>query len=175
MPDGKVTGVDYSEASLERAKQLAKDNKVGNVSFQVANAYALPFADGSFDIVHTHQTVAHLKDHVKAIAELKRVAKNFICMREADLYSARIWPPSVVLEEAWQSFIKLHEMQGLDCDCGRQLKSWTKQAGIPEENITMTAGTFCYSTTEERQAFNPVRLWEGPPAFKALELGVASR
>jgi SAM-dependent methyltransferase len=176
MPNGHVTGIDYSETVLERARQHVQEKNAENVTFLNANAYSLPFDDGAFDIVHTHQVVVHLQEHVQAIKELIRVTRTggYICMREADLYTVRLYPVNPVLEESWRAFIEMHELQGLECDGGRKLKAWTKEAGIAEKDIHMTAGTMCFATGGERQSYNGARLWEGPLAEKAIQLGVAT-
>src|SRR5260370_39789537 len=44
-----VTSTDYVGALLERGKERAKAERL-NVTFQEADAEALPFADGSFDV-----------------------------------------------------------------------------------------------------------------------------
>lgn len=54
-PDGHVTGVDINPGIIPRAKAVAEQWGVSNISFQTADAYKLPFDDGTFDIVHCHQ------------------------------------------------------------------------------------------------------------------------
>ena len=57
------------------------------MTFLKGDVYNLPFEDGTFDVVHTHQAVAHFHDHVKAIKELIRVTKKgggIVCMREGN-------------------------------------------------------------------------------------------
>jgi ubiquinone/menaquinone biosynthesis C-methylase UbiE len=50
-PGGHVTGVDFTEAQLEKARALAADGGFGHVDFTEASIEELPFADGSFDLV----------------------------------------------------------------------------------------------------------------------------
>jgi ubiquinone/menaquinone biosynthesis C-methylase UbiE len=47
----RVTGVDISEAMIERARGKLPAELSGRVDFLVADAERLPFADGSFDLV----------------------------------------------------------------------------------------------------------------------------
>lgn len=54
-PDGYVTAVDLNPGVIPRAKAVAEQWGVSNISFQTADAYKLPFEDGTFDIVHCHQ------------------------------------------------------------------------------------------------------------------------
>jgi ubiquinone/menaquinone biosynthesis C-methylase UbiE len=54
-PEGHVTAVDINPGIMPRAKAVAEQWGVSNISFQTADAYKLPFDDGKFDIVHCHQ------------------------------------------------------------------------------------------------------------------------
>lgn len=49
-PGGKVIGVDFSNAMLERAERAAASAGVPNVEFRRANAEQLPLADASVDV-----------------------------------------------------------------------------------------------------------------------------
>ena len=57
---GEVVGIDAAEAPLETARADAAAADVSNVTFQVADAMALPFPDASFDVVHAHQVLQHV-------------------------------------------------------------------------------------------------------------------
>lgn len=49
-PNGKVVGVDFSEAMLNRARRAAAEIGAGNVEFHQADAERLPLADHSVDV-----------------------------------------------------------------------------------------------------------------------------
>jgi SAM-dependent methyltransferase len=51
FPDARVTGLDISEAMIERAKAKLPDELAGRVEFLVGDAERLPFTDGSLDLV----------------------------------------------------------------------------------------------------------------------------
>jgi SAM-dependent methyltransferase len=51
FPGARVVGVDVSPAMLEQARGNVPDELRDRVEFQHADAAALPFADGSFDLV----------------------------------------------------------------------------------------------------------------------------
>ncbi|MBV7570446.1 class I SAM-dependent methyltransferase [Pseudomonas sp. PDM27] len=70
----KVTSTDYVAALLERGEERARAERL-NVSFQVADAEALPFADASFDAVLSTFGVMFTPDQPKAAAELARVCR----------------------------------------------------------------------------------------------------
>ncbi len=69
---GPAIGIDLSATLIARAQQrMAADET--NVSFQVGDAYELPFPDASFDRVVATQILLHLADPWRAVAEMRRV------------------------------------------------------------------------------------------------------
>lgn len=181
MPEGEVVGLDLSETVLEQARQEAQKQGLTNVRFVKSDVYGLPFEDGYFDVVHTHQAVAHFHEHVRAIRELLRVTRKgggVLCMREGDLHSVRVYPDYPLLVECWQTIIKCFESIGTDTDAGMRLKHWTVQAGVPRESVEASMGTWCYDTPEGREAYGgtwPGRVTRGALADRAVEIGAASR
>ncbi len=71
---GKVTSSDYVASLLERGKERARAERL-DVSFEVADAEALPFEDASFDVVLSTFGVMFTPDHAKAAAEMARVCR----------------------------------------------------------------------------------------------------
>lgn len=69
-----VTSTDYVPALLEKARARAAADNLA-VHFQVADAEALPFADGSFDVVLSTFGVMFTPDQDKAAAEMLRVTR----------------------------------------------------------------------------------------------------
>ena len=67
---GRVTGVDFSEPMLERARA-----KSGEVEWIQGDALALPFADGSFDAATVGFGVRNLEDLEAGLRELRRVLR----------------------------------------------------------------------------------------------------
>jgi ubiquinone/menaquinone biosynthesis C-methylase UbiE len=70
----EVTATDYVPTLLERARERAAAERLG-LEFREADAEALPFTDGSFDIVVSTFGVMFTPDQSKAAAELVRVCK----------------------------------------------------------------------------------------------------
>ena len=56
----RAIGLDYTEAMLDQARQLAARSGLGNVEWHRGDVYALPFADGAFDIVSCRYAFHHL-------------------------------------------------------------------------------------------------------------------
>ncbi len=71
---GAAVGVDVSEALLEEAKRRA-DAEGARVELRAGDAHALPFADGSFDVVRTERVLQHVADPARVLAEMVRVAR----------------------------------------------------------------------------------------------------
>lgn len=67
FPGARVVGVDIAPEMVERARQKARDN--GKLSFEVADASALPYDDSSFDLV----TAANM---IPFFDELARVVRS---------------------------------------------------------------------------------------------------
>jgi ubiquinone/menaquinone biosynthesis C-methylase UbiE len=71
----QVTSTDYVGALLERAKERAAAERLP-ITFQEADAEALPFADGSFAAVLSTFGVMFTPNQEKAAAELVRVVRR---------------------------------------------------------------------------------------------------
>jgi len=69
-----VTSTDYVPALLEKGKARADAEGLA-VTFQVADAENLPFADASFDVVLSTYGAMFTPDHAKPAAEMLRVAR----------------------------------------------------------------------------------------------------
>src|SRR5262245_23162745 len=71
----QAAGLDATEAMLEEARRLAARAGAGNVAWHRGDVYALPFADGTFDIVSCRFAFHHLQEPARAFAEMVRVAR----------------------------------------------------------------------------------------------------
>lgn len=71
LAPGRVVGVDAAPDALAAAAELET-----RAEFVLGDAYALPFDDETFDIVHTHQTLQHVRDPVEMLREMARVARG---------------------------------------------------------------------------------------------------
>jgi ubiquinone/menaquinone biosynthesis C-methylase UbiE len=71
---GRAAGVDVSEALLAEARKRAQAEGV-TVELHGGDAHALPFADGSFDVVRTERVLQHVQDPARVLAEMARVTR----------------------------------------------------------------------------------------------------
>jgi len=69
-----VTSTDYVSTLLERGAERARAERF-DVTFEVADAEALPYADASFDAVLSTFGVMFAPDHAAAAAEMARVCR----------------------------------------------------------------------------------------------------
>jgi demethylmenaquinone methyltransferase/2-methoxy-6-polyprenyl-1,4-benzoquinol methylase len=67
---GRVTGLDFSEPMLERARR-----KSASVEWVAGDAVALPFADASFDAATVGFGVRNIAELERGLAELRRVLR----------------------------------------------------------------------------------------------------
>ena len=72
-PGSRLTVTDLNEPMLELARAKLSDTE--NVTFQPADAMALPFADGSFDLIACQFGVMFFPDKASAFREAARVLK----------------------------------------------------------------------------------------------------
>jgi ubiquinone/menaquinone biosynthesis C-methylase UbiE len=72
---GEVVGLDIDANLVERARQLAQEKQVANVTFEVGDVIRLPYPDASFDAVYAQLVLFHLRDAVAALKEMRRVLR----------------------------------------------------------------------------------------------------
>ena len=70
----RVVGLDATEAMLDKAVELARSQGVENVEWRIGDAYKVPFADGSFDVVSCRFAFHHFEHPALAFAEMVRLA-----------------------------------------------------------------------------------------------------
>jgi SAM-dependent methyltransferase len=71
-PDGTLVATDLNEAMLVEARARITDPRV---RWQVADAQALPFSDGAFEVAACQFGLMFMPDQARAFAELRRVAR----------------------------------------------------------------------------------------------------
>lgn len=147
---GRVVGVDASAEVVEKARAYAAERGVTNVEFHVADAYALPYADGEFDVVQAHQVLHHLARPAEALAEWRRVAApgGLVAARECDYAGVVLHPLTLGLESWARLYQRVHRSNGGEPDAGRRLKQWAHEAGFTA--VESTASVWCFSDHDER-------------------------
>lgn len=172
-----VVGIENAEHPLQIARAAAESAGVTNIRFELGDVYSLRFADASFDVVHAHQVLQHLRDPVAALREMRRVcaAGGVVAARDAD-YAAMTWYPQSEALTRWQELYRA-VARGNDAepDAGRRLLHWAQQAGF--DDITATASVWCYADAESRSVWGNTwaeRVTESALATQAIERGLAT-
>ena len=70
-----VTALDVTPEMLEVAAGLVRERGLTNIAFQQGDVMALPFEDGSFDVVTSRLSAHHYADPARALGEAFRVLK----------------------------------------------------------------------------------------------------
>ena len=110
-----VTGVDVDPAQIELARAAA--GGATNVRFETLNGRALPFADGTFDIVSAFKVTHHIPNWQEAVAEMLRVIK----VGGYFVYSDLVLPPWLAAAGArLVRFVGFPTAPGLDQIAGAQ-------------------------------------------------------
>jgi ubiquinone/menaquinone biosynthesis C-methylase UbiE len=74
FPQAEVVGVDLSPEMIAAAQKLVPDDLSERVRFQVADASALPFEDGAFDLVTLLNMIPFFEELARVTAPGGRVA-----------------------------------------------------------------------------------------------------
>jgi SAM-dependent methyltransferase len=175
---GRVVGIDASAEVIEEAQSVAGDGGVGNVELSTGDVYALEHADASFDVVHAHQVLQHLRDPVAALREMRRVCRpsGVVAARDG-IYRAFSWYPTSPGIARWQEvYCAVAEANGGEPDAGTHLRAWCLEAGFSRVECSATA--WCFATDDERAWWGELwadRTTKTALADRAVELGIATR
>ncbi|MEV1129547.1 methyltransferase domain-containing protein [Agromyces sp. NPDC049794] len=175
---GLVTGIDAVADVVEHASGLAASQRVDNVEFLVGDAYALPFANEAFDLVHAHQVLQHLARPIDALREFRRVLKpgGMLAVREVD-YGGVIWSPASAGLTRWLGlYHDVHAGNGGEPDAGRHLKRWVREAGFGR--LETSGSTYVFSSDLEREWWGgswAERATRSQFAAHAIEAGHSNR
>lgn len=74
-PPGRFVAADWSKVAIEKAREHAALNEIGGVVWEVGDIQAIEHRDAEFDTVISCETVEHVPDPRKAVAELARVLR----------------------------------------------------------------------------------------------------
>ena len=69
----QVVGIDPIDRFGKAGVRLARERRLGNLQFALADGMALPFVDGAFDLVLSHAVIEHVSDAPRYLRECRRV------------------------------------------------------------------------------------------------------
>jgi SAM-dependent methyltransferase len=137
-PGARFTSIDISAESVAEAKRRADAAGLGNVQFQQADLFDLPFAPESFDHVFVCFVLEHLSRPVEALAILRRVLKpgGSITVIEGDHGLTCFHPDSAAARAAIQCQVTLQAQSGGNALIGRQLYPLMAEAGFGDVHVS---------------------------------------
>ncbi|GAA1513907.1 SAM-dependent methyltransferase [Agromyces terreus] len=173
---GRVVGVDASAHIVAEANGLARSSGVDNVAFQEGDAYALEFADATFDVVHAHQVLQHLRRPIDALREFRRVLKpgGVLAVRDVDYGGVVTTPATPELTRWLELYRDVHAWNGGEPDAGRHLKAWVRAAGF--DDVEAGGSVWVFASDAEREWWGTSwsqRAVESEFAVHAIESGHA--
>jgi ubiquinone/menaquinone biosynthesis C-methylase UbiE len=148
VPRGQVTGVDAAPEAVEQARAEARGR--ANLKIAAADVYALDYPDDSFDVVHAHQVLQHLADPVRALREMRRVARpgGLVAARDGD-YGGMTWYPDFPVLDDWRVlYTAVARGNGGEPNAGRRLHAWARQAGFA--GVACSSSNWTYATEADR-------------------------
>lgn len=175
---GPVTAVDSSGQALDLARATARESGAENIEFALCDVHDLDLADDTFDVVHAHQVLQHVADPVKALAEMRRVARpgGVVAVCDSD-YSGMYWYPRLPELDAWMDLYQsVARRNGGEPDAGRHMVAWARAAGF--DDITYTAEVWSHSSPERRAWWGGMwakRILESDMGRQALREGLATQ
>ncbi|MEX1154357.1 class I SAM-dependent methyltransferase [Parvibaculum sp.] len=161
-----VVSTDYVPALLERGRERAAAERL-SMAFQEADAEALPFGDGSFDVVVSTFGVMFAPDHDKAAAEMIRVC------RSGGKIALANWTPEGFIGQLFKTIGK-----HLPPPAGAKSPAlWGTRARIAEmfgaqaSAIDVEARNFIFRYRSSAHWLDVFKTWYGPvlKAFTALD------
>lgn len=127
-----ATGIDMTPAMLDRARSLAEEKGIGNVSWDRGDVATLPYADGTFDIVATRFSMHHFLDPLSVLREMVRVCAPGGRVVVVDMYASD--DPAKAAE--WNRAEKLRDPSHVRCLTLPELRGLFGNAGLSEPRVS---------------------------------------
>jgi ubiquinone/menaquinone biosynthesis C-methylase UbiE len=135
LPEARILGVDLIESHLELGRRKAA--RFGDrVKFQPADAFELPFANASFDVVVCRHVVQSIPTPERVLAEMVRVAKPggwlHVIAEDYDMIHAA--PTRIDVSVFWHGAPRAYAKgTGIDLHIGRNIHHHLR--GLPLDNV----------------------------------------
>lgn len=137
-PAAHITSVDISADSIAEARKRVEQAGCGNVVFQQADIFDLPFEPQSFDHLFVCFVLEHLAQPVEALRRLGNCLKTggTITVIEGDHGSAFFHPDNVASRKAIQCQVELQRRSGGNANIGRELFPLLDAAGFGTAHVS---------------------------------------
>ena len=127
-----ATGIDMTPAMLQRADQLATEKNISNVTWDRGDVTALPYPDGTFNIVVTRFSMHHFLNPLGVLREMVRVCAPGGRVVVVDMYASD--EPAKAAE--WNRAEKLRDPSHVRCLTLPELKGLFADASLPAPRAT---------------------------------------
>ena len=137
-PQATFVSVDMAEDSLRSARKLAAENGLGNVVFERADLYHLPYGTASFDHAFLCFVLEHLIDPLQVLAEIHRVVRpgGTLTVIEGDHGSCYFHPETPEALSVWRCLIDVQAHIGGNSLIGRQLYPLLHAGGFDAAHVS---------------------------------------
>ena len=137
-PGARFECVDISSASLEKARRMALEQRLTNVTFRQGDIYHLPYRTASFDHVFVCFVLEHLADPRLALDGFRRVLKpgGTLTAIEGDHGSYYCHPQSRAADLAVQCLVDIQALAGGNALIGRRLYPLLVEAGYTDVTVS---------------------------------------
>ena len=173
---GRITALEQTDQALSLARDEVAKRGITNIDFMVGDVHdLLDIPDDQYDVVHAHQVLQHVADPMRALAEMRRVAKpgGLVAARDSD-YGGFVWAPAVAELDEWLAlYQRLARDVGGEPDAGRWLLALAHNAGFTD--VVASSSTWCFATPEDRSWWGGLwaeRVTESAFAERARAIGV---
>jgi ubiquinone/menaquinone biosynthesis C-methylase UbiE len=138
-----VTGIDLTSAMIERARELAREQRLVNLDWRCGDVVPLPFADDSFSVVVSRLAFHHFPDPARVLSEMMRVCRPGGRVVVADLIGSE----DPVRAAAFHRMEMLRDPSHVRALSLAQLRGLFEAAGLrPHEEV-------CYRLENEFEAW----------------------
>lgn len=147
---GRVTALEVTDEAADLTRAELDRRAIEHATVKVGDVHALPFGDGTFDVVHAHQVLQHVADPVLALREMARVTRpgGLVAVRDSD-YHGFVWSPESPAIDRWlELYDAAARRNGGEPDAGRMLLGWALDAGLTD--VTATSSTWCFADIDDR-------------------------
>ena len=129
---GEVVGIDMQLSLVEQARARAVRRGVVDGRFEAATVYGLPFPDGSFGAAVANRVLAHLREPVRALAELRRVLRTggIAGVHDVDFGGLLLTPETPLLQQWFSLLDRVRQHNGANFYIGRHHRRLLLEAGF---------------------------------------------
>lgn len=136
----RVVGFDASTERIAESKQIDRDLGLNNVDYQVGDVCDMPWPDDQFDFVWSRFLFEYLPQPIRALRELKRIARpgGKVVVADLDGNCAFNYPLSDELSAGLaEIFDLIGARTGFDPFVGRKLYTYFFEVGFSEIKVDL--------------------------------------